>query len=466
VRWFLRLLLALALIAPGAAAPAATPGQIVTLLGSLDPYPSASAALDFTGSNASGVPFYKLPGTRCGAVFTCLPGLSVTRASSGYAQDTSGNLVSFASGVARTTNLGLLVEEARTNLLKWSQDFTHAGGFTANAVTPTASGLTAPDGTATGQTLTASAGNTNHEVYQTDGISSATNYAVSIYAKPGTTRYVFITIGGSAANYAFAVFDLQGATGAATQTGVGGTSGTIASTSQQSVAGGWQRLTMVAQIAATSDFIAYGIAGAATGNTVNTTGEVTFNAAGTETIGIWQADQQLGSFITSPILTTSATATRPADVVKITGLSLPNTAFTIIDRGVTTVTMDGTERHFTDWGVDGSSSDHVQIYRSTANRAQTIANVGGVTQYSQTSIGTFTGALSLAIGIAYDGSIYTGASAGAAFTSSAAGKTAPVLSTIRLGDYMAGGFPLNGYVQTLLFYPSAFSGAQLQAATQ
>lgn len=41
---------------------------------------------------------------------------SVSRASQAYAQDISGNWISFASGVPRRTNKGLLVEIARTNL--------------------------------------------------------------------------------------------------------------------------------------------------------------------------------------------------------------------------------------------------------------------------------------------------------------------------------------------------------------
>ena len=48
------------------------------------------------------------------------PGLTVTRASSGYAETAGGVLVSFASGELRRTDRGVLVEGARTNGLTHS----------------------------------------------------------------------------------------------------------------------------------------------------------------------------------------------------------------------------------------------------------------------------------------------------------------------------------------------------------
>jgi hypothetical protein len=56
-------------------------------------------------------------------VVTTNAGLTVTRASTGYAETSDGRLVSFASGVLRRTDKGVLVEDARTNLLLRSQEF-------------------------------------------------------------------------------------------------------------------------------------------------------------------------------------------------------------------------------------------------------------------------------------------------------------------------------------------------------
>jgi hypothetical protein len=50
-----------------------------------------------------------------------LPGWSFTRASTGTATNSAGTILSFASGQPRITDLGLLVEESRTNLLLQSR---------------------------------------------------------------------------------------------------------------------------------------------------------------------------------------------------------------------------------------------------------------------------------------------------------------------------------------------------------
>lgn len=80
--------------------------------GSAPFYPDAVLALDFV-NNA----FRVGAGASSRADFANLANLTVTRASTGYAETTSGALVQFASGVARITNKGLLYQPAAsTNL--------------------------------------------------------------------------------------------------------------------------------------------------------------------------------------------------------------------------------------------------------------------------------------------------------------------------------------------------------------
>ena len=54
--------------------------------------------------------------------------LSCTRASIGYAQTAAGILTQFAANALRITDLGLLVEDARTNLHSTKPDVWHADG--------------------------------------------------------------------------------------------------------------------------------------------------------------------------------------------------------------------------------------------------------------------------------------------------------------------------------------------------
>src|ERR1700733_11295724 len=59
-------------------------------------------------------------------------GLTTSRASVGYANDSAGNWYQFGNNVPRITNLGLKVEESRTNSALWSRDMTNAAWTKTN----------------------------------------------------------------------------------------------------------------------------------------------------------------------------------------------------------------------------------------------------------------------------------------------------------------------------------------------
>lgn len=70
---------------------------------------SSAASLDFINQN------YSINGVS--SSLASLPGWNFQRSSVGTALDSSGNVISFASGQPRITDLGILIEEARTNSL-------------------------------------------------------------------------------------------------------------------------------------------------------------------------------------------------------------------------------------------------------------------------------------------------------------------------------------------------------------
>lgn len=75
-------------------------------------------------------------GASSGSSFLDLPGATFTRASAKTAVDSQGNVISFASGVPAITDLGLLLEEARTN------SFLNSATGVTQAVTTTAASWT------------------------------------------------------------------------------------------------------------------------------------------------------------------------------------------------------------------------------------------------------------------------------------------------------------------------------------
>ena len=78
--------------------------------------------------------YYRGSGAQ-GSSPSALPGYNFTRALAAYGEDTAGNLIQFASGVPRITNKGVLIEEARTNVLL--QSTTLANFSTTNATNTT-----------------------------------------------------------------------------------------------------------------------------------------------------------------------------------------------------------------------------------------------------------------------------------------------------------------------------------------
>ncbi len=105
--------------------------------------------------------------------------ISCTRASTGYAQTTSGVLTLFAANVPRITDLGLLVEEARTNVVLWNRDLTNAAWVKVNITA--ALDQTGADGTANAaSSITATA--INATVLQSITLGSSAR-AQSVWAK-------------------------------------------------------------------------------------------------------------------------------------------------------------------------------------------------------------------------------------------------------------------------------------------
>lgn len=84
--------------------------------------------------------------------------LSTTRASVGYARTTAGLLLPFAVNVPRLTDLGLLIEEARTNVVLWCRDLTNAA-WTKSNITAALNQVGADGSASSATSLTATAGN-------------------------------------------------------------------------------------------------------------------------------------------------------------------------------------------------------------------------------------------------------------------------------------------------------------------
>lgn len=219
--------------------------------------------------------------------------------------------------------LGYLAEEQRTNDIIFSNTFTDVIWIKEGSMALTPSVSIGPDGTT-------SATKIQNATLVQSGIRQAIIHggpqACSIFVKAGTTSVVQLLVNGNAERYAN--FNIA--------TGVIGSSGTDASPSIKSFGNGWYKISIAVSDNSSSFYILIG--GSMTSayySAAVTTGDVY----------IWGAQVEQGSFPTSYIPTTSAAATRSADVCQIGGadfLSFYNQSEgTIVFEGIVPVNIGG-----------------------------------------------------------------------------------------------------------------------------
>jgi len=248
---------------------------------------------------------------------TALNFLSISRASIGYARSTGGVLTQFATDTLRRSDLGLLVEDARTNILKASQDLT-GGDWSTQNVSITANSTNAPDGTATADTITPDVTNNVHR-HNTVGaggsIANGSSVTFSCYVKPNGYSYVGFHCVDLTSNY-HARFDLTGSGSVIALTGgdVAFSSGSV-----ESLANGFFRVTATINSWNGPDSGGFRIVVLPN----NSTGVITtWTGDGSSGIYAWGAQMEVGAFPSSYIPTTTTSATRADDQANFIGNAL------------------------------------------------------------------------------------------------------------------------------------------------
>lgn len=247
-------------------------------------------------------------------------------------------------------SLGLLVEEPRTNLSLYSEDFSNVY-WTKLDCTITANESTAPDGTLTADlwTNTASPGSINNSIAKD---TTARTYTASLWVKGTLTQLTVSIDDGTTGNRGRVQFNLSTNTvGSIFNEGsFGGTSGTLTRFSNS-----WVRVTVTTTTG--------------TGTTIRF--RPFFSGVGS-ILRIWGAQVEEGAFATSYIPTgasgvitpgyASPTVTRAADVTSITGANFGVTRTNYIRNNTMVGAVAGTPGTLpTNWGTAGSSALSTQI---------------------------------------------------------------------------------------------------------
>lgn len=248
----------------------------------------------------------------------------------------------FPSGTLK----GLRVEGSSTNLLPYSQDLTQAPWASDGGTTRTANTVVAPDGTTTGNTVTATA--TANYCREVITVTSNTTYTFSFYAKLGTIT-----------SPTYGVYD--------------GTNSTfiVSSTSYASQinANTWSRVSVTFTTPATCTSAAV---------------YVLSNTSNIGTVYIWGAQLEALPFASSYIPTTSTTASRSVDSLTYpapsNASSLEGSASAEVIPGWPSIPTSFGSRNILDIGVDilplyfQSSTSIIRIWDGTVARGGTGLN--------------------------------------------------------------------------------------------
>jgi hypothetical protein len=368
-------------------------------------------------------------------------------------------LQSAASGVARFEHnpvtgesLGLEIEEQRTNLLTYSEQFDNAIWTKTNS-SITANTVVAPDGNLTGDKLVEDATSNWHQTTQV-GISfvSGTAYTISVIAKQAERSVLQIVPSAAAFPVAFSNFNLA--------TGALGSSSGITSNSITDVGNGWYRCSITLSANAT----------ASSGITLSVQNSASALRAGGYTgdgysgIFIWGAQLEAGSFATSYIPTVASQVTRSPDAASMTGSNF--SSWYRADEGTIyaeTISPNSFSRCQASIN-DGTNNNKIEPALSSGNTYLLGVNVGGTAVGSAATANTATANTASKTAGAYrvnDFAVSLNAGTVATDTSGAI----PIVDRMFIGQRTAGSVSLNGTISKIAYYGRRLSNAELQGLT-
>jgi hypothetical protein len=337
---------------------------------------------------------------------------------------------------------GLLIEEARTNLLTYSQQFDDAAWVKLNA-TINANATTSPDGTVNADKLaedaTASVG---HLISQGPTLT-AVAHTYSVYAKASERNWICL-LNNSVANV-LAFFNLT--------TGTIGTVGSGATATITNAGNGWYRcsITFTAIAAANNCHIRL----APSDNVLS------YNGVAGSGAFIYGAQLEAGAFATSYIPTVASTVSRSADVATMTGTNFSSWYNQPQGVLIANFTLDA-----------GIPSIEGRVATISAGAVGRVVDI-----YSTTSWVSFNGTTFISSGVAASTSLSIVRAAAAYATGdyalsvngAAPGTANTVLvnspTQMTIGSFPGGSNFLNGHIRAIAYYNTRLPNTQLQTLT-
>jgi hypothetical protein len=392
--------------------------------------------------------------------------ITFTRASTGTYFDSAGVLQTAAINAPRfdydpstLAAQGLLIEEARTNLLTYSEDFSNAA-WAKTDITVTADNTTAPNGTATADLLTEGVAGTAFITRVTSSLVAAgSTVSAAIYVKRSSVvQWIRVRVANTTATNGGNVwFNIQtGALGNQTNIGAGtATKGTITA-----VGNSWYRITATTTLAVGDITASIGFTSAsANGSTTRVNSSAYW---------VWGAQLEAGSFATSYIPTTAAAATRAQDFASVNTLTpwYNATQGTLLAVATPYSPITNSVNQILASLDDGTSLERSRVARVATSGfvigAVTAANVVVYNASVDIVWGAATAGKTI---LAYKDADNKVGFNGVLNTAGTSAAGVPTVTKLTIGAGFNSLSPWNGAISFITYYPSRLSDAELQALT-
>ena len=397
--------------------------------------------------------------------------VSFTRASSGTYVDGDGVIQSAAVDTARFDHdpatgesLGLLIEEARTNLIPNSENFSL---WTVQGLTQsTAASIVAPDGT-TGnvQKFTESSASESHRIFESE-ITGNIPCTHSVFVKKGSGgRYPYLSSDNASGVRKSIGFNLDAGT-------VFGDTADFSNIFINSYPNGWYRIgATITDDGVSSALVVWGFA-----EDTESGFALPYLGDGTSSFYFWGAQMEVvtvssvgADFASSYIPTSGGSATRAADVAEITGANF-SSFYNQSEGSVFAEWQSNYANQFStvfQFNAGAASTNLLEAYRNNSDTSVVarIRESDGTQNTVANSISSWTGQ-SNKIAVGY-GSSFLGASVNSSSVNSDTSLNLPTPNALNLGATTDGAVNkfLSGHVKRLTYFNTRLPDATLQTIT-
>lgn len=392
--------------------------------------------------------------------------ITFTRASTATRTNPSGIIESVAINTPRfdynpvtLAPLGLLIEEQRTNLLTYSEQFDDAAWnktLGTVTVTVTADSTTSPDGTVDADKVITANATGDHVIAQVASVTSGTTYTQSWFLKAAELNWVQVTESTGFGSTQFQNINLSN--------GAVGNGNYGSAVSVTSFGNGWYRVSVTDTATATSASGRFLLA-LLTSDVAARLTDITGN--GTSGIYIWGAQLEAGAFATSYIPTVASQVTRSADLASMTGTNFSSWFNATEGTVVSNITLRNTPALATQslYAIsNGTISERILVATGTGSggNINSAVSTGGVLQ-AQTINGSLSNAGNYKYANTYKINDFASIVNGGSAVVDTSGNV-PTVDRLFLGANHAGNTSfLNGTISRIAYYPTRLTNAQLQS---